>query len=1102
MKINYQRALCAGLLCLSGTLIVPHTVMAADPAPVSSDATAAPSTKAETLTVSAVLQYIEKHSDYMFVYSEGANKMLSKTVDIQLHGQAIDRILSDMCAKASLDYRIFGRQVTLFPKGKTPKNLDAASVITGTVVDETGEPLVGAAVVVKGKGEGTLTDFDGNFRLPATKGQELEISYVGFAPRVVTVSATDRPLTVTLSESTNSLEEVVVIGYGSAKKKDLTGGLTVVDEKTLRMSGSTNLMDRLVGQVAGFSITTGEAKPGADQSLLIRGTNSLSGGNSPLVILDGIPYEGSLADIDPNLVESLTVLKDASSVAIYGSRGSNGVILIQTQHGAKGKAKVVYKGNYAVASEMQRIETMGPNEFIRFKQDMGRLGTKKLSGVDLDPIYGQVISASERANYADGITRDWQDDVFRTTFQHEHQISISGGTDATTYMAAVSYLNQPGVVYNSNYERVNVYTSISQELNQWLSIGLIGQFVNRETGGLTPNLEHAIKQSPYGIFMADNGNYYDEPMDYSNLPNPMRNVRADNKNTSRNVLGNGYIEIKPVKGLTIKTQLGYNYRDNFTGTYYGRNTATGLKVDGSASISTSRTTDWTWENLAKYTNTFGRHYIDLTALYSMQGKENRSTSQSAQCFVNDDMSFYSMANGEKNITVGSGYWKETMLSLMGRVNYTYDRRYMLTLTGRRDGASVFGANNKYAFFPSAALAWHLGNESFMQDAATWLNMLKLRFSYGANGNNAISRYQTLDRLYTNNGIKYVWGDGSQAVNATYLSTDGVGNPNLKWETTYTANFGIDYAFLNNRITGSIDIYRSHTKDLLMRRTVPIMNGYKTIWDNIGETENKGIEITLNTVNIRNKDFDWNTNVSFFLNRDKIVDLRGDKIDDVANKWFIGKPLSVIYDYNVVGIWQAGDEYTFTDANGNTVAHQQGAQAGDARLEDVDGNGIIDTNDMKVIGSTRPSFTMSMSNQFNYKNFYASVVLYGLFGRWMTDNISDIPQYTFGTANYVHGVNYWTPEHPDADVPSPGYVKHFSHSYYKKQNYVQIKTITLGYRFQQEMIRHIGLSALDVNFSVDNLHVFSNMRQMLNNDNTWFASYPMQRAWRLGLTVTF
>ena len=1092
--------MCTGLLLgASGAMVVPAFAGAADVGISQGVGTTTASSRSHR--VSDVVKYIEKHSDYMFVYAEGAKRQLDKRIDIVLSGNKFDTLIADMCSKSGLDYRIFGRQVTLFPKGKVPKNLESASsIVKGTVVDEAGEPLVGAAVVVKGAGEGTMTDLDGNFSLPARKGQTLEISYVGFATQNVPVG--DGPLSVKLSETTNNLDEVVVVGYGTAKKKDLTGGLSVVGEETLKMSGSANLMDRLVGQVAGFSITSSEAKPGSDQGLLIRGTNSLSGGNSPLVILDGIPYEGSLGDIDPNLVETITVLKDASSVAIYGSRGSNGVILIQTKKGSKSNAKVVYKGTFAVASEMQRIETMGPNEYIRFKQDLGRLGNKNLTGVDLDPLYGQVISASERFNYERGITRDWQDDVFRTTFQHDHQLQISGGTDNTTYVASVSYLDQPGVVVNSNYERVNVYTSIQQVLNNWLTIGLTGQFVNRETGGITPNLEHAIKQSPYGIFLADDGNYYDAPMDYDLLGHPLRNINADSKNTSRNVIYNGFIDIKPIKGLLVRSQFGYNYRDNYTGTYYGRNTVDGKKVDGKASVSTSRTVDWTWENVVKYDNTFGKHHIDLTGLFSMQQKSNKSTSESAESFVNDDMSFYSLANGEKNISVGSGFWKESMMSYMGRINYMFDNKYLLTLTGRRDGASVFGANNKWAFFPSAALAWHIGSEPFVHDNVQWLDMLKLRVSYGANGNNAISRYQTLDRLYTDNGIKYVWGDGSQAVNTTYLPSDGVGNPNLKWETTYTGNIGIDYSILNGRINGSIDMYLSRTKDLLMKRTVPIMNGYKTIWDNIGETENKGIELTVNTINIDNRDFSWRTSLSFFLNRDKIVDLRGDKVDDVANRWFIGKPLSVFYDYNVVGIWQEGDEFTFTDAAGNQVAHQTGAKPGDAKLLDKDGNGIINTSDMMVIGNKRPSFTMSMSNQFNFKQFYASFVLYGVFGRWMSDNIPNIGSYAFGTGNYIHGINYWTPEHPDADVPSPGYIQKFTHGYYKKQNYVQVKNITIGYQFRRDDIRKIGLAGLDINASVDNLHVFSNMRQLLNYDNTWFASYPMQRAWRLGLTVTF
>ncbi len=381
-------------------------------------------------------------------------------------------------------------------------------------------------------------------------------------------------------------------------------------------------------------------------------------------------------------------------------------------------------------------------------------------------------------------------------------------------------------------------------------------------------------------------------------------------------------------------------------------------------------------------------------------------------------------------------------------------------------------------------------------------MLKIRLSYGANGNNAISRYTTLDRLYSTNGVKYIYGDGSTAVNSAYLPSNGIGNPDLKWETTYTANLGIDFLFFQGRLGGSIDMYLSKTKDLLMTRTVPIMNGYNRIWDNIGATENKGIELSLNSVNIRKANFTWSTDLTFFLNRDKIVELRGDGKDDVNNKWFIGQPLSVYYDYNMIGIWQEGDEFTFVDGEGNVQTHQKGAVAGSAKLEDVDGNGIIDSDDRKIIGSTRPSFTMSMGNRFQYKNLYFSFLLNGKFGMWMSDNVANITSYSFGSGNYIHGVKYWTPETPDADVVSPGYVNTFSHGYYKKMNYVTLKNITLGYKLPKSAVSKIGIKGLDLSLSINNVCAISNMRQMLNYDNTWFASYPTARSYMLGFTITF
>lgn len=975
--------------------------------------------------------------------------------------------------------------------------------VTGKVVDGNGDPLIGVTVRVKDKQVGTATDANGSFTLQAAPSSTLILTYIGFSDLEVKVNP-NGVMRLTLTESVEQLDEVVVVGYGTARKKDLTGGLAVVGKEQLDMVSTSNLMDRLVGQVAGLNITTSNAAPGSDQSILIRGENSLSADNKPLIVLDGIPYSGSLVDLDPNIIENLSILKDASAVAIYGARGSNGVILIQTKRGLAGKPQVTYKGQFGLAEPMQRIQVMGPNEYLRFQVDIGRL-KEGYTGDQLDPVAGNIISLSERENYLNGITHDWQDYVFRTAFTMDHQVGVSGGTDDTKYMATVSYLDQDGVVYNSKLTRTNITTNIDQTFNRWLTVGVGAQFIQKENGGITPNLEHAIKQSPYGKYKDESGYYVAEPMEYSLIKNPMINVNADQDRTSRNFFFTAYANILlPLEGLSFRTNYGYNYRSNFTGTYYGRDTYEGREqggqVGGKASISNEHYSDYTWENVLRYEREFGKHRVDATGLFSVQETKRISSSQSGEGFVTDDTSYYMMGTAERNQKISSGLSETAMLSYMLRLNYAYNGKYMATLTGRTDGSSVFGANNKYAFFPSAALAWHIGEESFIKDRADWIDMLKLRVSYGANGNQAITAYRTLDRLYSK--VKYIWGDGGTAVNTAYLAGDGIGNPNLKWETTYSANVGLDFQLFKGRLNGTVEMYLSNTHDLLMSRTVPIMNGYSKIWDNVGQTRNKGIEITLNSQNIRNKDFTWDTNVNFSLNRDKIIELRGDKIDDINNNWFIGKPLRVYYDYNVVGIWQQGDEYFYTDADGNEREIQTGAAPGSAKLEDTDGNGYIDSKDRKIIGSKMPNFTMSMGNRLSYKDFYFSFLLNGVFGVWREDNVANIGSWTFGITNYVRGADYWTPENPGAEIVSPGYTNTFGHSFYKKVSYVQIKNLTFGYRMNRKIAGKVGLGAIDVNLTVNNAHTFSNVRQVLNYDTSWMASYPTARSYMLGLNLTF
>lgn len=975
--------------------------------------------------------------------------------------------------------------------------------VTGKVTDKNGEALIGVTVRVKDRNTGTATDMDGVFALKASPGAKLVFTYVGFSSLEVKANPAGQ-MHVTLTEDVRSLDEVVVVGYGTARKKDLTGGLAVVGKEQLAMVSTNNLMDRLVGQVAGLNITTSNAAPGQDQTILIRGENSLSADNKPLIVLDGIPYSGSLVDLDPNIIENLSVLKDASAVAIYGARGSNGVILIQTKRGLVGKPQVTYKGQFGMAEPMQRIQAMGPNEYLRFQVDIGRL-KEGYTGDQLDPVAGNIISLSERRNYIDGVTHDWQDYVFQTAFTMDHQVSVSGGTEHTKYMAAVSYLDQEGVVYNSNLTRTNITANIDQTFNKWLTVGVGTQFIQKENGGVTPNLEHAIKQSPYGKYKDEAGYYVTEPMEYSLITNPMLNVNADQDRTSRNFFFNAYAHILfPVEGLSFRSNYGYNYRSNFTGTYYGRDTYEGREqggqVGGKASISNEHYTDYTWENVLRYEREIGRHRFDATGLFSIQETKKVSSSQSGEGFVADDASYYMMSTAERNQKISSGLSETALLSYMFRLNYAYNGKYMATLTGRSDGSSVFGANNKYAFFPSAALAWHIGEERFIKDRIGWIDMLKLRVSYGANGNQAITAYRTLDRLYSK--VKYIWGDGGTAVNTAYLAGDGIGNPNLKWETTYSANVGLDFQLFKSRLNGTVEMYLSNTHDLLMTRTVPIMNGYSKIWDNVGQTRNKGVEITLNSQNIRNRDFTWSTDVNFSLNRDKIVELRGDKTDDINNNWFIGKPLRVYYDYKMTGIWQQGDTYFCTDADGNEREIQTGAAPGSAKLKDADENGYIDAEDRMIIGSKKPDFTMSMGNRLSYKDFYFSFLLNGVFGVWREDNVANIGSWTFGITNYVRGANYWTPENPDADIVSPGYTNTFGHSYYKKVSYVEIKNITLGYRMNRNIAGKVGLSAIDVNLTVNNAHTFSNMRQVLNYDNSWMASYPTARSYMLGLNLTF
>ena len=968
--------------------------------------------------------------------------------------------------------------------------------ISGTVISGSDNyPIIGANILVKGTTIGTITDVDGNFSFEAPKGSTLVVSYIGYQSQEMQVSG-NAPIKIVLSEDSEKLDEVIVIGYGSQKKSDMTGGIVAVGNEKLQMVSTNNLMDKLAGQVPGLNITMEKASPSEDQVLRVRGENSLTADNSPLIVLDGIPYSGSLGDIDPDNIENLSVLKDASSAAIYGSRGANGVILIQTKKGKKGTATVSYKGQVGFSQPERRVDVMKGPEYVKFLQD--QWAYMNYNGVIKNP--EDILNVSEIENWRNGIETDWQDQIFRTALTNSHQLSVSGGTEKTTYMASISRLNQEGVVKDTGMKRTNIALNITQQLGNWLTIGMATQAVQKEYGGIQAGISDALCQSPYGQPYNSDGSLNFYPMDQTLHANPLADLEATSDKTDRNIFISTYADAKlPIKGLSFRTNFGYNYRSKFEGSYYGRNTVTGKAKNGSAAIKNQHDWDYTWENVLKYELQLGKHKFDATGLFSMQQTSQEISEQKGTSFVNDDSEYHNMAGAEENKTVTSELTETAMLSYMLRLNYNYANRYLFTATGRSDGYSAFGTNNKYAFFPSLAAAWNISSEEFMESTNSWMDMLKIRLSWGSNGNQAIKAYQTLDRLKLTN---YIWGDKGTTVNGVILSYNSIGNPNLKWETTRTVNAGVDFSFFNSRLSGSVDFYVSNTSDLLMSRTVPIMNGYNSIMDNVGETRNTGIELALNSVNMENKDFRWSTSYNFSLNRDKIVELRGDGKDDITNKWFIGEPVKVYYDYNVVGTWQEDDN--FLNADGKEI--QKGAKPGHAKLEDVDGDGTITAKDKKIIGSKLPSFTMSLGNTFTYKDFTFSFLLNGVFGAW-----KEMIDYNFdrwsSKYNYISGMDYWTPENPTNAMTSPGYVPYDKHSFYKKMNYVRIKNITLGYNIPKAILTPVGISALNVNLSVNNLYTFSNVKNALNFDGTDYnanivSCYPTARSFMLGLNLIF
>lgn len=956
--------------------------------------------------------------------------------------------------------------------------------ITGNVTDASGMVLPGVNVIVKGTSNGATTDFDGNYSINSSIGKMLVFSYVGFTTKEIKVGNSNT-LNVILEEDNEQLDEVVIVGYGSQKKSDITGAVSSVAKERLEMVSNTNVAQALQGSVAGVTVTNNSSSAsGSDVSILIRGRNSISANNSPLIVLDGIPYSGSLSDINPVDIANMEVLKDASASAIYGSRGANGVILVTSKKGKNGETRFSYDGYYGVLEAANIPHVLSASEFYDFKMTR-------------DP---DSFNQSELDIYNNGEGTDWIDLSLRTGSTYQHNLAASGGTDKFNYYISGTLLDVEGIRVNDNFQRSTLRLNLEAQATEWLKIGTNTQLSYSDLSGLSPSYSSAYYMNPLTKSHDENGDLTIYPWEEDTFfGNPLENTLAENSDKKYKVISNLYFDVDLgfVPGLSYRLNTGIEYTHNRTGSFWGQNTKTGVENQGLAKVENDFRTNVLVENILTYKKEFGKHNLFLTGLYSFQDYVRDDQNLKSQGFPNDVLT-WRQANVAALVEPSYDYRKQTVISSMLRANYAYDSRYMITLTGRRDGYSAFGEEDKFGNFYSTALAWNIDNEAFMEDSG--FSTLKLRASYGENGNQAVSAYESLAKLVERS---YVDDNGTSLPG--YIPDNELGNPTLGWETTRSLNIGLDYGFLNNRIKGSIEVYRSNTTDLLTDRSISPFHGAPKITTNIGEIQNKGLELSVSANAIRTNDFSMDINANVAFNRNEIIDLYGDKTDDVGNKWFIGEPIRVYYAYEYDGIWQIGDDI----ANGPQPDAEPGyAKVKDQLTVDTDGDGVFDatdgdinSDDRIILGQRDPKTIASFSMNFSYKGFSLYVMSQGAFGHIKKNSLKSDDVWGEVRRNTTYK-NWWSPENPTNDYY--GNIENANIDgvgFYESGDYWRIKDITFSYDFSQELLDSTKLDKIKLYATARNFFTFTDY-EGLDPEFDGTRDAPLQKTFTLGLSLNF
>ncbi len=1084
------------------------------------------SLKFQEISYTELFQEIENQTEFRFAFSSSKLDPGQK-VGVDVENKTLEEIL-DKTLPEGVAYEIIDRYVVIMNASeKTPANvIQQQGSVSGKVTDESDRPLPGVTVIIKGTFQGTVSDSDGNYTLTnIPDNATLVFSFVGMRSQEVVVG-NQTNINIVLELEAFGIEEVVAIGYGTARRKDITGSVTSVniEDSPLAMTPNVNALQTLKATTPGLNIGATNSS-GQNPSLLVRGQNSLNASNYPLIVLDGVVFLGSINDINPADISSVDILKDASSAAVYGSRAANGVIIINTKRGKIGKPTLSFSSSFGVYQWVQRPQMASLDQYI--EKLLIQAGTT-------DPL--DQLFPNEVYNYQNGITYHVPDIISRTGHIQNNQLNVSGSVENLNYYLSAGYTDQEGVMIGDDYNRISLKGRISTNVTDWIQFSVDGTYNRSDFSGVgVPSATIRYGDSYMSYYRGDPKDKLLEKWPNTErspglMPYGMNPLWPTNANKDR-VLDDvdmhdfyylntfAHIDAPFLKGLSYRLNFARNYRTFKQERFYYENyfieggifqnleryspaTTSGFLGQAQGFVSDRKISNYVIDNIVNFKRQFDQHFVDVTLVATRDYQSNRQFQLDGNNFLDTGNTLLGIDGLPlaANLINTNAHTEFSNIGYLARLNYTFNNKYHLTSSFRRDASSVFGARNKWGNFPSVGLAWTITEEDFLS-GNEFINYLKLKTSYGKNGNQGISAYETLARVTSGSTgeLRYQFSD-QPGISRYGLAISALGNELLGWETTTSFNGGIEGTFLNNRIFLNLDFYFSKTVDQLFVRQIPIMTGFSSIRASMGQVDNKGIELSINTVNVQNNSLRWSSNLTFWQNRNVLAELYGDGLDDIGNNLFIGKSLGAIYGFEWAGIVQEED----TDYIAKT-----GARPGFPKYADLDGDGLITAdNDRKILGYTKENFRLNLSNTLNYGNLEFYVLLSGIFGGgnyYLNANQGAylVNRPGFNREEFLDKIDYWTPQNPNNNFPSSQFNADGRFLGLQSRSFLKVQDVIISYTFRGSWLEQMRIQGLRAHLSAQNLYTFTGWDGDPElGQGGWDRYYPVPASYSIGFNITF